>query len=83
MGEHHAFGFAGAAAGENHGGQIVQRFAVFARAERAFEQRAGQEPAARSAAIFSPRRGAGGDFFEQDRFPGHLQLKLFEQELAR
>ena len=41
--EHHAFGFAGAAAGENDGGEVVEGFGISV-AERAFEQRAGQEP---------------------------------------
>ena len=41
--EHHAFGFAGAAAGKNNCGEIVERLR-FSGAESAFEQRAGQEP---------------------------------------
>jgi hypothetical protein len=77
VGEHHAFGFAGAAAGKNNGREIVERLG-FPGVERAFEQRAGQKPEQQGSDFFCQAR-AGGDFFQQDLFTGDLQRKFFEQ----
>ena len=81
--EHHALRIARAAAGENDGGEIVERALLLA--TRA------PSPASATGSVHVIRRGSEffaeprllGEFFEQDCLPGHGDLDLLQEFLRR
>ena len=78
--EHHALGIAGAAARENHGGQIVEGFGWAAGDARSRSSRRAEPQQQRGDFFAEPRRGGG--FLEQDGLAGDLQRDLVEQRLG-
>src|SRR5690348_13920603 len=80
MRKHHAFGIAGAATGENHGGQIVE-FCDAAARETAHEPAARKPPEEQGSEFFREAR-MSGDVFEQNGFQRKVELQAVEEKLC-
>ena len=79
MGQHHALRVAGAAAGENHGGQIVQAGFSF-RAQQPLQPTVRHEPRhERTRRAFQPRPGLAADFLQQNGLARQFELDLLEK----
>ncbi len=80
MGQQDALGLAGAAAGKNNRGDIVERGALLP-AERKFEPTRGQEKGHQEREQFFGWFRLGGDVFEKKNAAGSLNLHARQEGL--